>query len=84
MTVVMEHDTEWLIKLLSKNQFIPIQDGLGTFIARTNKGWKICGLDDVTVLLSTKIFDDLSFTLIVAKSLKKRFIHNQKQKRTTR
>ena len=76
MTVVMEHDTEWLIKLLSKNQFIPIQDGLGTFIHKTSKGWKVCGRDDVTFLLDTRIFDDLSFALIVAKSLKKRFIHN--------
>lgn len=77
--VVMKHNTEWLIQLLSKNEFIPISDGLGTFIHKTSKGWRICGRDDVMILLNQTIYDDLSFALAVAKSLKRRFLRNQKQ-----
>lgn len=74
-----EEDIEWLLELLSQNEFIPINDGLGTFIFRHSKGWQICGRDDVMALLSKRLFDSLSFALVVAKSLKKKFMHSQKR-----
>ncbi len=67
-------DVKWLIQLLSQNDFINIGDGLGTFLHKTTNGWKICGRDDVTVLLSNRTFDDLSFALVIAKALKNTFL----------
>ena len=75
---MLVHDTEWLIELLSRNRSIHLRDGLGTFISKTNDGWRICGRDDVKALLEKTLFDDLSFCLKVAKTLKSRFDKHQK------
>ena len=65
-------DVKWLIQILSRKNFIDIGDGLGTFLHKTTKGWKVCGRDDVTALIGpTRIFDDLSFALVIAKATKK-------------
>ncbi len=71
----MKHNIEWLIALLSKNRIIHMYDGLGTFIAKQNDKWKICGRDDITSLLDKRFFeiDDLSSALFAAKSIKKKF-----------
>ncbi len=79
--VTIHHDTEWLIELLRQNKFINIGDGLNTFVVKTSKGWKICGRDDVMVILRVgeRTFDDLSFALNMDKSLKRRFLRTRKQ-----
>ena len=76
--VVVENNAEWLIKLLSHNKTIHIRDGLGTFIQKTDDGWKIYGREDVLSLLEKRLFDNLSFALAVAKSLERRFLKKDK------
>ncbi len=73
-------DVKWLIQLLGQHNFINIGDGLGTFIHKTTEGWKICGRDDVTILISTRIFDDLSFALVIAKAVKNTYLAKLKEK----
>lgn len=66
----IHHSQKWLIELLTQSRSIHIHDGLGTFVQKTNYGWKIKGRDDVIDLLDQKIFNDLSLALKIAKSLK--------------
>lgn len=72
-----DHSIDWLIQLLSQNKSIHMRDGLGTFLHDTSDGWRICGRDDVVVLLEKRIFDNLSEALFVAKSLRDMFLHKK-------
>ncbi len=84
MIMHTKEDIEWLLELLGQSRFISINDGLGTFVHRAKKGWRICGRDDVISLLlgGDMWYDDLSYALVVAKSLKRRFLKETKPVKT--
>lgn len=71
------HNRDWLIQLLNQSKSIHMKDGLGTFLHDTSDGWRICGRDDVVILLEKRIFDNLSEALFAAKSLKDIFLHKK-------
>lgn len=77
---LIQHESNWLIKLLEQNRSIFMKDELGTFVQKTSRGWTVRGRDDVIALLQTTTFDDLSITLSVAKSLKNRFAKQNRGK----